>query len=245
VQLLSSIRDLHHPNLIRLRDVFTSSRHLVLCMDKADGNLDELREAYRQEIGGNIPPDHLLELLRQAAVGLDYLANMRLPGFTMTLQGLQHCDVKPSNLLLQGDEVKIADFGLCAGMGQQNRKGMRGTPPFAAPELYQGRVCAQTDQYALAVSWCDLVGGSRMFRKGIAPDGGPMYSINLALSREREAAVLARALHDDPTRRYSSCVEFVDALRDAARMPRRPAGKWLRSVLSRSRAADGAVAAAK
>jgi serine/threonine protein kinase len=153
----------------------------------------------------------------------------------MTAQGLQHCDVKPSNILLLGDVVKIADFGLCAGMGQQSHRKLRGTPPFAAPELYAGRVCAQTDQYALAVTWCDLVGGTRMFRKGVARDGGPAYSIDLSRAREREVPILARALNDDPTRRYSSCAAFVSALRDAAQLPRRPAGSWLRTMLTQSR----------
>ena len=174
--------------------------------------------------------------MEQAAKGLDYLANLRLPGFNMTALGMQHCDVKPTNLLLLGDDVKIADFGLCAGMGQQtHRQGLRGTPPFAAPELYQGRVCSQTDQYSLAVTWCDLIGGGRMFRKGTARDGGPLYSIDLGRAREREAVVLARALNDDPTRRYPNCTAFIAALREAFSLPRRPAGKWLRSILAQTR----------
>src|SRR5581483_8210384 len=109
-----TIRALDHPNLIRLIDVCASAKNLVLCMERADGNLDELRQAYREETGGNIPPEHLLELMDQAAAGLDYLADLRLPGFNLTARGMQHCDVKPTNLLLMGDVLKIADFGLCA-----------------------------------------------------------------------------------------------------------------------------------
>ena len=237
IRVLRSIRELAHPNLIRLHDVFASAHYLVLCMQRADGSLEELRQAYREETGGNIPPDHLLDLMEQTAAGLDYLANLRLPGFNMTAMGMQHCDVKPTNLLLLGDNVKIADFGLCAGMGQQTqRKGLRGTPPFAAPELYQGRVCSQTDQYALAVSWCDLVGGARMFRKtAFAADGSPIYSIDLTRARENEVTIMSRALHADPTRRYPSCMALVAALREANSAPRRPSGKWLRNVLTGSR----------
>ena len=239
IRILRSIRELDHPNLIRLIDVFACSHYLVLCMERADGNLDELRQAYHDETGGHIPADHLMELMEQTATGLDYLANLRLPGFNMTALGMQHCDVKPTNLLLLGDDVKIADFGLCAGMGQQtHRKGLRGTPPFAAPELYQGRVCSQTDQYSLAVSWCDLVGGNRMFRKNMGTDGGTTYSIDLTLAREREVSALARALSDDPLRRHPNCLAFVAALREANNLPRRPSGKWLRSALAKSR--DGA-----
>ena len=236
IRILRSIRSLDHPNLIRLHDVFASGHYLVLCMERADGSLDELRQAYREETGGSIPPEHLLDLLDQTAFGLDYLANLRLPGFNMTSQGMQHCDVKPTNLLLLGDAVKIADFGLCAGMGQQTHKtGVRGTPPFAAPELYQGRVCGRTDQYSLAVTWCDLLDGPRLFRKTVAANGGTTYSVDLTRAREQEVPILARALHSDPIRRFPNCQSFVAALREAQSSPRRPGGKRLRSNLPGSR----------
>ncbi len=244
IRILRSLRSLEHPNLIRLLDVFASSHYLVLCMERADGSFEELRQAYREETGGNIPPGHLLELLEQTAIGLDYLSDLRLPGFNMTAQGMQHCDVKPTNLLLLGDVVKIADFGLCAGMGHQtHKKGLRGTPPFAAPERYQGRVCSSTDQYALAVTWCDLLGGTRLFRKGMAPDGGPLFSVDLTRTREAEVPVLARALHTDPTRRFPNCLAFVAALREASAAPRRPAGRWMRNVLTGSQGRVRTIAA--
>jgi serine/threonine protein kinase len=221
VRILRSLSSVDHPNLIRLYDVFASGQYLVLCMERADGNFEELRQAYRVETGGNVPPDHLLDLLDQAAAGLDYLANLRLPGFNQTTTGMQHCDVKPSNMLLLGEQVKIADFGLCAGMGQRtHRKGLRGTPPFAAPELYEGRVCGQTDQFALAVSWCDLVGGARMFRKTVNPDGSTHLAVDLSKARAVEIPVLVRAVNADPTRRYPNCQTFLAELRKAVNTPR-------------------------
>ena len=246
IRILRSLRAVDHPNLIRLYDVFASGHYLVLCMECADGNLDELRQAYREETGGNIPPEHLLELLEQAAAGLDYLANFHLDGFNMTGGGLQHCDVKPTNLLLLGEDVKIADFGLCAGMGQRtHRKGLRGTPPFAAPELYEGRVCSQTDQYALAVTWCDLVGGGRMFTKLVARDGSLRPAVDLTKARASEALVLARAAHADPTRRYANCQTFIAELRKAAKLPDRTTVSRTRAQLPQARAAAAAKVADK
>ncbi len=246
VRVLRSFAAVDHPNLIRLHDVFASSHFLVLCMELADGNLDELRQAYLAQTGANIPPDHVLDLLEQAANGLDFLAGLRLPGFNHTATGMQHCDVKPTNLLLLDDTVKIADFGLCAGMGQRtHRRGVRGTPPFAAPELYQGRVCAQTDQYALAVTWCDLIGGRRLFTNTVGADGKPFLAVDLTKVRASEVHVLARALNTDPTRRYPNCQAFVVELRKALESAQPRAVPRSRPLLSQARGRGETRAAVK
>src|SRR5262249_26172935 len=145
--------------------VATFSGHLVLQMERADGSLSDLLEVCRTEYGTSIPPAFLLELLAQAAQALDFLALHRGSGLTQLEQsGLQHCDVKPRNLVVGGDRMKGGDFGLC-GSTHQSPGGFRGTPPYAAPELYEGRPSRHTDQYALAVTYCELVAGSRMFHK--------------------------------------------------------------------------------
>jgi serine/threonine protein kinase len=226
IRVLRTMRDLEHPNIIRLHDVSANARSLVLVMERADGNLEELRQAYRAETSGDIPPDHLLELLEQAAEGLDYFAALRVSGYNLASGCLQHCDVKPTNLLLLGNHVKVADFGLCAGMWQRSpRGGVRGTPLYAAPEQYLGRVSDRTDQYALAVTWCDLVGGGRLNPKVVRTAANFVSAVDLMRARTCEASVLARALHEDPTRRWPSCKAFVAALREAVMDPRRASGK--------------------
>jgi serine/threonine protein kinase, bacterial len=221
VRVLRALSESAHPNFIRLLGVFASSHYLVLSMERADGNLEELKQMYRQVSGRNIAPEHLLELLAQVAAGLDFFARLRLPGFNLASSGMQHCDVKPTNLLLVGDVVKIADFGLCAAMGQQTHKhGCRGTPPFAAPELFRGRASSTSDQFSLAVTYCDLVAGERILTP-VNQGGEATLEVNLSKVRGRERPVLERALAADPSRRWPSCQSFVDALREVALPPRR------------------------
>jgi serine/threonine protein kinase len=226
VRLLRALGELQHPHIIRLLSVHPCSRHLVLVMEKADGNLEHLRQAYQHEAKVNVPPDHALELLGQAAEALDVLADLSLPGLHVSSRGLQHCDVKPSNLLLLGGSLKVADFGLCVGPGWQThtKGGWRGTWPYAAPEQYHGRPAPGTDQYALAITDCELVMGDRPFWKDARPGEPPSgrLPIDLGKVREREVPVLARALHPQPSLRYPSCRAFVAALSDAALAPRPP-----------------------
>lgn len=224
IRVLRGLSELHHPNIIQLHAVHAASQYLVLSMERADGNLIDLREAYREETGKNVPIDHALELLEQAATALDFLTEVKLPSFNQTSRGLQHCDIKPANLLLLGDQLKIGDFGLCAGATWQTHKGgWRGTPPYAAPELFRGQPAPGTDQFALAVTYCELCIGERPMVKAAAdPDSSPMMPIDLTRIREREVPVLARALNPHPSARFPSCLAFIDALRKAVLTPRRP-----------------------
>jgi serine/threonine protein kinase len=225
VRILRGLEELQHPNIIRLHGVHASSRYLILAMERADGNLADLRSAYQEEAGVNIPSEHALELLDQAAAALDFLAELRLPGFNSGSRGLQHCDVKPSNLLLVGDVLKVADFGLCAATSWHPQgAGWRGTLPYAAPELARGAGTLGTDQYALAVTFCELVMGERAFLPGARSSDIPRVGppIDLTRIRERELLAISRALHPQPSARWPSCRAFVAALREAGNCGRGP-----------------------
>lgn len=215
VRVLRGLAELRHPNIIQLYAVIPCAKYLVLVMERATCNLSDLHEAYQIETGDNVPLDHALELLEQTATGLDFLATVKTSGAT---QGLQHCDVKPTNLLMVGHQLKIADFGLCAGSGwQTHQRGWKGTRPYAAPELFNGKATMGTDQFALAVTFCELVMGKRPFFEGTQADAPPRgLPIDLTKLREKEYPIIARALHPYPSSRWPSCKAFVQALRKVA-----------------------------
>jgi serine/threonine protein kinase len=219
VRVLRQLSELRHPNVIHLHGVFACAQYVVLIMERATCNLGDLRDAYKEETGGGVPPAHALELLEQAASALDFLAGAKISGAT---HGLQHCDVKPTNLLMVGHTLKIADFGLAAGSGwQTHQKGWKGTRPYAAPELFKGSATVGTDQFALAVTFCELVMGERPFWEGAAADVPPTgLPIDLTKLREREFPVISRALHPYPSSRWPSCTAFIQALRKVNDTPR-------------------------
>jgi serine/threonine protein kinase len=216
IRVLRGLAELRHPNIIQLFGVFAIARYLVLAMERADGNLHALRETYKAEAGTNVPVDHALEMLDQVAEALDFLAKLQLPGVNIVSRGLQHCDIKPSNILLVGDVVKVADFGLCAVTGSRyGARGWLGTPPYAAPELFDGQGVPGTDQHALAVTWCEICYGSSVFPKRNFLDGPSGLPIELKALRTPEVPVVTRALHPHPSARWPSCKAFIEALRRA------------------------------
>src|SRR5205823_14563858 len=62
------------------------------------------------EFGVPLPADQVCHYLAQAAAALDFL-NARRHQLGGLRAGVQHGDVKPSNLLLFGEAVRVCDFG--------------------------------------------------------------------------------------------------------------------------------------
>ena len=221
VKMLRSLTGLNHPHILPLTGVHSWGKYLILMMELADGSLEDLHHTYRDQTNGDMPSDHAIELLEQAAEALDFLTTAKLTT-AMGGRGLQHCDIKPSNLLLVGNELKVADFGLCAGSGWHTHTGWKGTHPFAAPELFNGAAVPGTDQYALAVTYCKLVMGDRPFFKGTGDSHPPAgVPVDFTKLRDREFPVISRALHPYPSSRWPSCKAFVQALRAVNDTPRK------------------------
>jgi serine/threonine protein kinase len=211
---LQALRQLHHPHLVAIEQVWSHLGYIVLAMELADGNMMDLLELYQAEYGSGVPREHLCPLLAQAAMALDFL-NTQLHKIGHRCGVIQHCDVKPSNLLIFGEQVKVADFGLSSLIGSQMESHCRaGTLDFCAPEVFQGRLSARTDQYALAVSYCLLRGGRfpfadtpRHFRSDYvrpAPD--------LSMLTKGERPVVGLALNREPTLRWPTCGELIARL---------------------------------
>jgi serine/threonine-protein kinase len=102
--------------------------------------------------------------------------------------------------------------------------GLQGTYPYAAPELLKGFSVRGTDQFALAITVCQLIMGHRPFRKiDPAQRAVPAIPIDFTRLRESEYPVLARALTPHPASRWPSCQAFLAAFRQALEgAPRQP-----------------------
>jgi serine/threonine protein kinase len=209
---LAEVKDLNHPHLLSLFASWQRSGFLILALELAEGTLmQRLAEAQKQGRPG-IPFGELLEQMREAAKGLDFLNG----------KGIQHRDVKPQNLLLVGGCVKVGDLGLAKLMaGTAANASSRFTANYVAPEQLRGQIHARTDQYALAVSYCQLRGGRLPFQGDAAQvlTGHLMEPPDLSMLPAPERAAAARALSKEPAQRWPSCRDFVEALAAASSRP--------------------------
>ena len=147
---LAAIR---HPNVVRVFDVFAHGDAAVLVMEYLDGVklTDWVRNAQPSTVDA-------LALLARVADGLGAIHKARLV----------HADIKPSNVVVVGDEPIIVDLGLAWTRGG-------GTPKYMAPELANGQQPdAASDQYSLCLLATELLGSrapwrcARALRRGLS-----------------------------------------------------------------------------
>src|SRR5207245_6023776 len=141
---LQRIKEVRHPFVCTLEQIKVLEGELVIVMELADRSLYDM--FVEQQNAGliGIPRDDLLRYLRDAAEALDYM-NEKFK--------LQHLDVKPRNLFLICDRVKVADFGLVKNLERQSASGLLGgvTPLYASPETFKGKISERSDQYRLTI----------------------------------------------------------------------------------------------
>src|SRR5262249_30235624 len=153
---LTCVKEVRHPFVLSVERIDILDGELIIVMELADKNLhDAFQECQAAGLVG-IPRDTLLRYIRDAAEALDHMNEKH---------NLQHLDIKPRNLFLISDRVKVADFGLVKHLERQSGTGILGgvTPLYAPPETFQNKITEFSDQYSLAIVYQELLTGHRPF----------------------------------------------------------------------------------
>jgi serine/threonine protein kinase len=217
LKALNRIREVRHPFVVSLDRIENVEGEILIVMELADRSLHDLYIECQAAGLVGIPRDALLRYIRDAAEALDHMNGKH---------NLQHLDIKPRNLFLVSDRVKVADFGLVNNLGREISSGLIGgaTPLYAAPETFNGKISERSDQYSLAIVYQELLTGQRPFN-GRNPRQLAQQHLQeapeLRALPEAERPIIARALSKDPVKRFPSCLALVRALY-AAQTPARP-----------------------
>jgi serine/threonine protein kinase len=214
IRSIQMVRQLRHPNLIHIEQVWCHLGYIVVAMELGEGSLLDLLETSHAEYGTALSAEQVCLLLSGAAAGLDFL-NARQHLLSGKRVAIQHCDVKPSNLLLFGDTVKLCDFGLASPTTTRLQFHRRaGTLDFLAPEVFKGRLSNHCDQYSLAITYCLLRGGRLPFTDTPSKFDGNYVrpDPDLSMLSRLEQPIIARALTLVPQDRWPSCQDMIAQL---------------------------------
>ena len=205
---LERVKGIRHPYILSLEQFRIIDGQLIIVMELADRNLwDRYRECRGQGLPG-IPRDELMRYMDETAEALDLMNNH---------YHIQHLDVKPQNLFLVFNHVKVGDFGLAKVLEGVKATVTGGvTPVYAAPETFEGWISRFSDQYSLAIVFQELLTGSRPFN-GTNTRQLLMQHINgtpdMTLLPLADRPAINRALAKKPDDRWPSCTELVRALK--------------------------------
>jgi tRNA A-37 threonylcarbamoyl transferase component Bud32 len=206
--------NLQHPNILPVIDVGEAAGYLYFAMPFVEG--ETLRERVARE--RQLRLEDVIHITREVAAALDYAHSLHVV----------HRDVKPGNILLDGEHVWVGDFGVARAMTvalgdriTESRVAV-GTPQYMSPEQASGdgRLDARSDIYALGCVVYEMLTGEPLFT-------GPTFQtivarhchepprsiriVRPAVPRAVEEAI-NRALAKVPADRFDTAGEFVRAL---------------------------------
>ena len=142
-----------HPNLAHVHDLCETDEGTFIVMELVHG------ESLAERLAGPTRPtlDQAADIAGQCALALNAAHNA----------GIVHRDVKPSNIMLAGDTVKLIDFGIAGSVNPVDTTvpGVMGTVAYLAPERVTGSPATPaTDMYALGVVLYEMLAGHLPFQ---------------------------------------------------------------------------------
>jgi eukaryotic-like serine/threonine-protein kinase len=211
LKALGRVKTVRHPFILTLERFDIIDGQLLIVMELAERTLwDRFKECRTQGLPG-IPRDELLNFMEEAAEALDLMNNQ---------YQLQHLDIKPQNLFIVYQHVKVADFGLVKDLeGMQASVTGGVTPVYAAPETFDGWVSRFCDQYSLAICYQELLTGQRPFaganvRQLIMQHLQAVPNVEPLPPGDR--GTIAKALAKKPDDRHPTCQDMIRLLRNAS-----------------------------
>lgn len=199
---------LNHPNIIAITTAEKQENLFFIVMEYVKGEtLENLITAK-----GTIPINHALDYAIQTCQAVQHAHT----------QGVLHRDLRPPNMLVSEEGViKVADFGTSRFV-ELSTKGTTviGSPPYMAPEQFEGKATFASDIYALGVTIYQMLTGSlpydtpspsdldRLMRGELfEPPRSRNSSIPTSLNE-----IIMKAMNPYSENRYQSANELLTAL---------------------------------
>jgi serine/threonine protein kinase len=197
---------LRHPHIVAILDAVVEAESGYIAMEIVNGG--DLAQFVKPD--KLLPVEDVLQIGFKCCGALDYAFS----------QGIVHRDIKPANIMIvQGTDVKIADFGAAfLRKSQVVQTAAMGSPFYMSPEQIEGKTLTlHSDMYSLGVVLYELLTGKRPFvadtlealvKKILTENPAPPSSLRKGLPKDIDMAML-KLLGKRPEHRYSTWNELA------------------------------------
>src|SRR5258708_2535105 len=203
---------LTHPNIVVVFDAGEEDGLFYITMEFVEGrSLQSLIDSHQP-----FPVPRVLKLMEQVCSALDFAHQ----------HNVVHRDIKAANLMLTAnDVVKITDFGTAKILqfGTAQTAHVMGTPSYMSPEQVKGKpVDGRSDIFSLGVILYELMTGEKPFPgqnittviyKIVNEEPIPPQALDSSI-HPGLSAVITHALAKEPSARFQTCQELLDALKN-------------------------------
>ncbi|MGH7612705.1 MAG: protein kinase domain-containing protein, partial [Gemmatimonadales bacterium] len=222
---------LTHPHILPLYDSGEAGGLLFYASPHIEG--ETLRDRLSRE--RQLPVEEAVEIARQVASALAQAHS----------HDVLHRDIKPENILLQGDEVIVADFGIAraitaAGGEKLTETGIVvGTPAYMSPEQAMGEpvLDGRSDVYSLGCVLYEMLTGEppytgptaqAILARRLTDPVPPLTTVREQVPATLEQAI-RKALARVPADRFATATRFAEALgrRGTERAPVVVGRRWV------------------
>jgi len=210
--------NLDHPNIVPIFEVSESRGSPYFSMKLIEEESLAHQLGARKKTKTSYDPERAARLMATLARALDYAHE----------RGFLHCDLKPSNILLDREgRPHVTDFGLARRTSEDSTMSVSGaimgTPSYMAPEQAAGArkgLSPATDVYGLGAILYELLTGEPPFRGGtvmetvvqvLERDPDPPSELCAAVPKELETICL-KCLEKSPQNRYPSAAALAGEL---------------------------------
>lgn len=211
-------RLLDHPFIVKLLTVDIIDQHIVMVMEYVKGT--DLEKVLDSRDRLELP--RALKYFRQLLSALEFAHQHKVI----------HRDIRPSNVLIsEDDDIKVADFGTSTMLDKKQFATTKiGSPPYMAPEQFEGRAVYASDIYSAGCLFYEMASGlppvvmanpMEIYKKAKSSDWIPLKKKVPAIPEELNM-IVNKALAPTLEKRYRTVTELIQDLDNMGSEDRRP-----------------------